>query len=173
MRKLIGLALVVVGLAAQPAFGRAPAATEGGGYSSSQRVNLSVLGGLGTSTSVYLGTFLAGVGIPISSTSSTKLMLDTGIIFGSGTMLPILFSIYMPINEARSFRTYFVGSLGPSINLGGTGMFRVNDVHMAFLLRPGGAWHVAEKLDVNIEMMIGGFTGLFYIGPNLGMKVSF
>lgn len=173
MRKLVLVLLVITGLAGHTAFGRAPAASGGEGYSSSQRVNLSMLGGLGTSTSVYLGTFLMGVGIPISTASSTRVMFETGIIFGSGTMLPLLFSIYMPINETRSFKTYFVGSVGPSITLGGTGIFRVHDVHMAFLLRPGGAWHVAERLDVNVEMIIGGFSGLFYIGPNLGVKVYF
>lgn len=116
-----------------------------------------------------------GVGIPISRTSPLRVLFESGIIFGSGTALPLLLSVQFPLSDqSAAFRPYFTGTVGPVIGLGGAGILRnaaVGDVLMAFLLRPGGAWRIEERLDVNIEMIIGGFTGLFYIGPNLGMRV--
>ena len=144
---------------------------------SAQRVNLSFLGGLGTTTSQYVGTFLVGVGIPISRTTPLRVLFESGILFGSGTVLPLLLSVQFPLSDQnKPFRPYFTGTVGPVIGLGGTGVLHSaagGDVLMAFLLRPGGAWHIEERLDVNVEMIIGGFTGLFYIGPNLGMRVYF
>lgn len=172
MIKKLVLLLAFTLITQHAAAGRNPTSE---GNPSAQRVNLGFLGGLGTTSSQYMGTFLVGVGIPVSRTNPLRVMFESGIMFGAGTMLPLLLSVQFPLSDQnKAFRPYFTGTVGPVIALGGTGVLRLGgDVLMAFLLRPGGAWHIEDRLDVNVEMIIGGFTGIFYIGPNLGMRVYF
>src|SRR4051794_2777165 len=81
MSKKLFVLLTLLAVTQHAAAARTPTST---GSVSAQRVNLSFLGGLGTSTAQYMGTFLVGVGFPISNTNPLRVTFESGIIFGSG-----------------------------------------------------------------------------------------
>lgn len=143
------------------------------------KVNLNVLAGLGTTAGDYGGTFLAGVSFQVDQSSEFRLGLDSGILFGSGTGLPILVSGTIPMGSGKT-RAYFTGSVGPVLGIGdptvGAGVFDAgptgDGVRLAILLRPGVAFQIADAMDFVAEFMMGGLTGIFYIGPNIGVHVN-
>ena len=137
------------------------------------RVNLETLGGFATTGGDYAGTFLAGVSFLVDRTLPVRLGLDSGILFGSGTGLPILLSLgYMPVERNKTATPYVGALVGPVIGLGGRGVFsNTEDVMFAILARGGLSFAVADALDLRTEIVMGGLTGIFYISPMLGVSI--
>jgi len=138
------------------------------------RVNLDVTGGLATTGGDYAGTFLLGVDVRVDRTAPVYVGFHTGVMFGSGTGLPILMSVIYRTETRPSLRPYIGAAVGPVIGLGGNGVFRTiggDSVRLAILVRGGLSFRVADALDVLTEVTSGGLTGIFYIAPMLGMSV--
>lgn len=137
-------------------------------------VDLRLAGGLVTTTGTYGGSFLAGVAFPIKQ-SKVQMLAETGVMFGSGTGLPILFTVLYRIT-GESLEGYIGGSLGPVIGVGGAGVFdggpTADRVRLAMLLRPGLRFKAGDGVHLITEMPIGGLTGLFYIGPMFGVSIA-
>lgn len=145
-----------------------------------KRITLNTSGGLVNTSGTYGGIFLVGVALPIGKASPIRMGLDSGILFGSGTALPILLSMIYEI-QSRGVRPYIGGAIGPVIGLGGsTTVFGVpvqgsllgDGVKLAILIRPGVKFDVTEALDLTIETALGGLTGHFYIAPTLGLQLK-
>lgn len=142
---------------------------------SQSRVSLGIIGGLATTGGDYGGSFLTGVSVQVDRTSPVFLGLDSGILFGSGTGIPVLASILFKLSE-RGVRPYVAGTVGPVIGVGGNGIFSGgigagDSVKLAVLVRPGLTFRAADALDVRTEVIVGGLTGIFFISPMLGMSV--
>lgn len=141
------------------------------------KVNLGFLGGLGTSLGDYAGAFLANVSFQVDASSQMRLGFETGIFFGSGTGLPIFLNATFPLSTNSKVNPYVTATIGPSIGIGDGGVFDPgplgDSVRMCFLIRPGMRFPVADALDLTTELIMGGFTGIFYIGPNVGAVVNF
>ncbi len=137
------------------------------------RASLDFMGGFATTANDYAGSFLVGTGIQIERTSSTRIGLASGVLFGSGTGLPILLSIVAPFTSG-STRMYLGGAVGPVIGISGNGVFndKSESVKLALLLRPGIVFEASQNLDVTAEMMTGALTGIFYISPMLGLSLK-
>lgn len=141
------------------------------------RVSLNMSGGLATVGGDYGGSFLTGVLVQVDRTVPVRLGLDTGIMFGSGTGLPILASLVWKVrgDGRKGVQPYIGGAVGPVIGLSGAGAFAgggfSDGVKLAILLRPGLSFPVADLMDLKTEITVGGLTGIFYIAPMLGMAV--
>lgn len=152
-----------------------------------KKVNLTVVGGLATTAGDYGGSFLVGVGFGVDRTVPLTLGLDSGILFGSGTGLPILVSAKYLIGTAKT--QPFVGaSVGPVIGIGDpgvgagvgattTGVFDAgpggDGVRLAILFRAGLKMQIADALDFVTQLDLGGLTGIFYVAPMVGIGLNF
>jgi hypothetical protein len=144
-----------------------------GGPGGSQ-VSIDLGGGLITTGGSYGGSFLAGFKVQVDRTAPVRVGLDSGILFGSGTGLPILATVTYSFSERSSRgRLYLEGLVGPVIGLGGIGVFNGlgDSVKLAILMRPGVAFAVADKLDITVDLTMGGLTGIFYVSTMLGFQL--
>ncbi len=131
-------------------------------------VQLSFQSGLITTGGHFAGHFLTGVSFGVDRTSPVRLGVETGVMFSHFVALPILLSLsYKPNERKRSASPYIAGSIGPVISLNGGPA--TQDVALALLIRPGLSFRVADSLDFNTEIQIGGLTGIFYISPTIGL----
>lgn len=148
------------------------------------RPELSFSGGLVTISGDYAGSFLTGVTFPASQHSSLRLGIESGLLFASGTAIPIFVSVYLPMRSRKNLSPYFGLSMGPTIGVSGTptnlnqvtevGMFDglTSSMKLAFLFRPGVTFEINQNLRFKAEMPFGGLTGLFYIGPMVGLTLK-
>ena len=141
------------------------------------KVHLGFTGGLGTLMADYAGAFLANVSFQVDQASQMRLGFETGVFFGSGTGLPIFLNFTFPLSTTSKVNPYVTATVGPEIGIGDGGYFDPgplgDSVRMCFLIRPGLRFPVADALDLTTELIMGGFTGIFYIGPNVGAVVNF
>lgn len=171
--KLFALSLVLVtfasSLMASTTFSKGTPGGPGG-----SQVSVDLGGGLITTGGTYGGSFLAGFQVQVDRTAPVRVGLDSGILFGSGTGLPILATVTYSFSERSSRgRLYLEGLVGPVIGLGGVGVFNGlgDSVKLAILLRPGVAFAVADKLDIKVDLTMGGLTGIFYVSTMLGFDL--
>lgn len=141
-----------------------------------KQTNLEVSGAFATTAGSYAGNFLAGISFRIDASKPLRMGISSGIMFGSGTGLPILFSmIHEFSHQMGSLQPYIGGSIGPVIGVSSSvigGAFdQGNTIELAILVRPGFRHKLSDSMDLMVEVPFGGITGVFYIAPTLGAVV--
>ncbi len=139
--------------------------------SAPKHVNLGAQVGLVTTDGDFGGSALLEATVLVDRETPLRVGLSSGIMFGSGTALPILVTGLYGFSGGK-VQPYAGASIGPTIDLSGVGVFG-SDVRLAILLRAGLRFLVLDDMDVVGDMMMGGLTGRFYIGPSLGVAIHF
>ena len=173
--KLAAVWGVVLGLSTS-----AVAKSYGPQQSTTSSVDMHVLAGMPTISGDFAGNFMVGATFQVDPTFPLKIGIESGLFYASGVAIPIFVTGYVYMGRPSKTQTYLGFSVGTTIGVDDSGNAAAIDggpagdsVRLAFLFRPGVKVQLLNQLSFQAEMLMGGLTGLFIIGPQAGISIAF